>query len=121
MVLNDGPVSRKGSRQGGVTLISSEAEFVDVSQGQEVLYLRALIKGFAYLHHGKDTGSYMTAVKDAIAAMVASIPEITIKDETNEFDDKEFKKEYKKIYRDAEDATTQKTQPDATILTKSAQ
>ena len=52
----------------------------------------------------------MTAVKDAIAAMVAAIPEITIKDETNEFDDKEFKQEYKQIYRDAEEC--------ATILTK---
>ena len=47
----------------------------------------------------------MTAVKDAIAAMVAAIPEITIKDETNEFDDKEFKKEYEKIYRDVEEYT----------------
>ena len=28
---------------------SSEAEFVAASQGQEVLYLRALLKGFAYL------------------------------------------------------------------------
>jgi hypothetical protein len=48
--------------------------------------------------YGKDTGTYMTAVKDAIAAMVAAIPEVTIKDETNEFDDKEFTQEYKKIY-----------------------
>ena len=33
-----------------VTLSSSEAEFVAASQaGQEVLYLRALLKGFAYL------------------------------------------------------------------------
>ena len=47
--------------------------------------------------YGKDTGSYITAVKHAIAAMVAAIPDITIKDETNEFDDKEFKEEYKKI------------------------
>ena len=39
--------------QGGVTLSSSEAEFVAASQaGQEVLYLRALLKGFAYLEHG---------------------------------------------------------------------
>ena len=60
--------------------------------------------------YGKDTGSYVSAVKDAIAAMVAAIPEITIKDETNEFDDKEFKKEYEKIYRDAEEC--------ATIITK---
>ena len=58
--------------------------------------------------YGKDSGSYVSAVKDAIsAAMVAAIPEITIKDETNEFDDKE---EYKKIYRDAEEC--------ATIITK---
>ena len=56
--------------------------------------------------YGKDTGSSMTAVMDAIAAMVAAIPEITIKDETNEFDDKEFKKEYEKIYRDAEEYAT---------------
>jgi DNA polymerase III alpha subunit (gram-positive type) len=54
--------------------------------------------------------SYVSAVKDAIAAMVAAIPEITIKDETNEFDDKEFKEEYKKIFRDAEEC--------ATIITK---
>ena len=47
--------------------------------------------------YGKDTGTYVTAVKDAIAAMVAAISEITIKNETNEFDDKEFKEEYKKI------------------------
>jgi hypothetical protein len=39
----------------------------------------------------------LSAVKDAIAAMVAAISEITIKNETNEFDDKEFKEEYKKI------------------------
>ena len=33
--------------------------------------------------------------------MVASLPEITIKDEEDEFDSKEFKEEYEKIYRDA--------------------
>ena len=33
--------------------VSSEAQFVAASQaGQEVLYLRALLKGFAYLQHG---------------------------------------------------------------------
>ena len=53
MVLNGGPISWKASRQGGVTLSSSGAEFVAASQaGQEVLYLRALLKGFAYLQHG---------------------------------------------------------------------
>ena len=53
MVLNGGPISWKASRQGGVTLSSSEAEFVAASQaGQEVLYLRSLLKGFAYLQRG---------------------------------------------------------------------
>jgi hypothetical protein len=48
MVLNGGPVSWKASRQGGVTLSSSEAEFVAACQvGKEVVYLRALLKGFA--------------------------------------------------------------------------
>jgi len=46
--LNGGPISWKAARQGGVTLSSSEAEFVAASQaGKEVLYLRALLKGFA--------------------------------------------------------------------------
>ena len=48
----------------------------------------------------------MSAVENTIAAMVAAKPEITIKDETNEFDDKEFKKEYEKIYRDVEEYAT---------------
>ena len=54
-------------------------------------HLRLLVFGGDY---GKDTGSYVTAVKDAIAAIVAAIPEITIKDETNEFDNEEFKDEW---------------------------
>jgi len=60
--------------------------------------------------YGKDTGDYVNAAKDAIATMVAALPEITIKDEEDEFDSKEFKEEYKKIYRDAEEC--------ATIITK---
>ena len=56
-------------------------------------------------NYGKDTGYFVSAVKDAIAAMVAAIPEITIKDETNEFDDREFKDEYEKIHRDIEEFT----------------
>ena len=44
--LNGGPISWKAARQGGVTLSSSEAEFVAASQaGKEILYLRALLKG----------------------------------------------------------------------------
>ena len=62
--------------------------------------------------YGKDTGDYVNAVKDAIATMVANLPKITIKDEEDEFDSKEFTEEYKKIYRDEEEF--------ATILTKEA-
>ncbi len=43
MSLNGGALSWRSSRQGGVTLSSSEAEFVAASQaGQEVVYLREL-------------------------------------------------------------------------------
>jgi len=53
MSLNGGPISWKSSRQGGVTLSSSEAEFVAASQaGQEVVYLRALLRGFGYSQKG---------------------------------------------------------------------
>ena len=49
MSLNGGAVSWRSSRQGGVTLSSSEAEFVAASQaGQEVVYLRVLLRGFGY-------------------------------------------------------------------------
>jgi hypothetical protein len=49
MSLNGGPISWKSSRQGGVTFSSSEEEFVAASQaGQELVYLRALLKGFGY-------------------------------------------------------------------------
>jgi hypothetical protein len=49
MSLNGGPISWKSSRQGGVTLSSSETEFVAESQaGQEVVYLRDLLRGFGY-------------------------------------------------------------------------
>ena len=56
--------------------------------------------------YGKDTGDYVNAAKDAIATMVAALTEITIKDEENEFASKEFKEDYEKIYRDAEEYTT---------------
>jgi hypothetical protein len=49
----EGPISWKSSPQGAVTLSSSEAEFVSASQaGQEVVYLRALLKGFGYSQKG---------------------------------------------------------------------
>ncbi len=49
MSLNEGAISWRSSRQGGVTLSSSEAEFVAASQaGQEVVYLRVLLRGFGY-------------------------------------------------------------------------
>jgi hypothetical protein len=51
--LNGGAVSWRGSRQGGVTLSSAEAEFVAVSQaGQEAVYLRALLRGFNFRRVG---------------------------------------------------------------------
>jgi len=56
--------------------------------------------------YGEDTGDYVNAAKDAIATMAAALPEITIKDEENEFDLKGFKEEYEKIYRDAVEYTT---------------
>jgi len=50
--LNDGAVSWLNSRQGGVTL-SAEAEFVAASQeGQEAVYLRALLRGFDFRQIG---------------------------------------------------------------------
>jgi hypothetical protein len=53
MSLNGGPISWKSSRQGGVTLSGSEAEFVAASQaGQEVVYLRGLLRGFVYTQRG---------------------------------------------------------------------
>ena len=49
MSLNGGAIFWRSSRQGGVTLSSSEAEFVAASQaGQEVVYLRVLLRGFGY-------------------------------------------------------------------------
>jgi hypothetical protein len=49
MPLNGGAISWRSSRQGGVTLSSSEAEFVAASQpGQEVVYLHQLLKGFGH-------------------------------------------------------------------------
>ncbi len=46
MSLNGGPISLKSSRQG-------EPEFVEASQaGQEVVYLRVLLRGFGYTQKG---------------------------------------------------------------------
>ena len=55
--------------------------------------------------YGKVTSDYVNAAKNAIATMIAALPEITIKDEENEFDSKEFKEEYEKTYRDAVEYT----------------
>ena len=56
--------------------------------------------------YGKTTGDYVNAAKDAIATMVEALPEITIKDEEDEFVSKEFKEEYEKIYSDVVEYTT---------------
>ena len=53
MSLNGGPISSKSSRQDGVTLSISEAEFVEARQaGQEVVYLRSLLRGCGYTQKG---------------------------------------------------------------------
>ena len=54
----------------------------------------------------KDTGSFVSAVKNAVAAMVSVIPEITIKDEENEFDARVGNEEYKKFHKDVAEYTT---------------
>ena len=47
MALNGAPISWRSCRQGGVTLSSSEAEYVAASAvAQENAYLRALLSGF---------------------------------------------------------------------------
>ena len=56
--------------------------------------------------YGKTTGDYVNAAKDAIVTMITALPEITIKDEEDEFVSKEFKEEYEKIYRDVVKYTT---------------
>jgi len=48
----------------------------------------------------------VSAVKNAVAAMVVAIPEITIKDEENEFDARVGSEEYKKIHKDVVEYTT---------------
>ena len=50
--------------------------------------------------YGKTTSDYVIAVKDAIDTMNANLPEITIKDDEDEFRLCKFREEYEKIYRD---------------------
>jgi hypothetical protein len=54
----------------------------------------------------KDTGSVVSAVKNAAAAMVVAIPEITIRDEEDEFDARVGNEEYKKIHKVVVEYTT---------------
>jgi hypothetical protein len=56
--------------------------------------------------YGKVTSDYVNAAKNAIDTMIAALPEITIKDEEDEFQLSKFKGEYEKIYRDAVEYTT---------------
>ena len=56
--------------------------------------------------YGKTTGDYVNAAKNAIVTMIAALPEITIKDEEDEFQLSKFKEEYEKIYRDVVKYTT---------------
>ena len=45
--------------------------------------------------YGKVTSDYVNAAKNAIATMIAALPEITIKDQEDEFQLSKFKGEYK--------------------------
>ena len=56
--------------------------------------------------YGKTTRDYVNAAKDAIVTMVEALPEITIKDEEDEFQLSKFKEEYEKIYSDVVEYTT---------------
>eukprot|EP00961_Rhodomonas_salina_P069833 937374-Rhodomonas_salina.2 len=54
--INCGPVSWKAKRQACTTLRPAEAEFVAASLcGQEVIYLRAMLRGFGFEQHGPTT------------------------------------------------------------------
>jgi hypothetical protein len=55
--------------------------------------------------YGKTTSDYVIAVKDAIDTMNANLPEITIKDDEDEFRLCKFREEYEKIYRDSVEYT----------------
>ena len=47
MALNGAPISWRSCRQGGITLYSSEAQYVDaIVVNQENAYLRSLLSGF---------------------------------------------------------------------------
>ena len=52
--------------------------------------------------YGKDIGDYVNAAKDAIATMVAALPEITINDEEDEFDSLPSKNSKRSIKRSIE-------------------
>jgi len=52
LMMNGGPISWKSCRPHNVSLSTSEAEFVAVSQaGQEAFYLRETLKDFGYLQN----------------------------------------------------------------------
>jgi hypothetical protein len=88
-VLNGGPVSWKASRQGGGALSSSEAEFVTASQaGHAVLYLRALLKGFAFLQHGP------TEICEDNASCILMSENPTNRERSRHVDVREYIREY---------------------------
>ncbi len=62
--------------------------------------------GYCKVNVDYDTGSVVSAVKDAVAAMVASIPVNTIKDEEDEFDARVDNEEYKTIHKQVVEYTT---------------
>ena len=56
--------------------------------------------------YGKTTSDYVNEAKEAIVTMIEGLPEITIKDEEDEFQLSKFKEEYEKIYSDVVEYTT---------------
>jgi len=63
-------------------------------------------RGYCKVNVDNDTGSVVSAVKDAVAAMVSSIPVNTIKDEEDEFDARVDNEEYKTIHKQVVEYTT---------------
>ena len=63
MVLNGGPVSGKASRQGGVTMIISEAEFIAASQAGRALPSGDPKKCFTFGRSLKDLPTYIMVLQ----------------------------------------------------------
>ena len=93
MSLNGVTISWRSSRQGAVTLSSSETEFVTVNQaGQEVVYLRELVKGFCRPQ------TKPTEILEDNAACILISKNLTNRDRSRQFDVKVHYLHYKFFY-----------------------